>query len=413
MVRLSFRLVSGSAAVIAAALLAGPAATQQQPGPPTARYTMDAGTVSGLGAMGAGGGMEAAMAMMTGGGAGYTHELLLKLGSSRSPAGAPEGDHFMPAGAGLGTSVPLVTPVPGKWEGTATDAELPKFRLLIYWGCGEHAGPGQPMVIDFSKLAKGEIPQGLYADGLNIPEEWRVSPSNSTTYGDWPNGTDTKQVGSKASLLGDHKITSTYAPDISFKLDHDFMAPLKTRSSGLPGGAWSVSWDALPDATGYYAWVMSAKTDKKGNATDMVWWASSATRQFGGPMWDWLSPGAVAQLVQAQTVMPPGQTSCTVPAEVSAAGGEMLMANLYAYGPERNFSYPPRPAKLPAGWQPDWIARVRFRSHAMFALGMDDMLAGMDSGADDASAPDAQPPAKKPKCKGLKGLAMRAAGLCE
>ena len=28
-------------------------------------------------------------------------------------------------------------------------------------------------------------------------------------------------------------------------------------------------------------------------------------------------------------------------------------------------------------------------------------------------ANDAQPPAKKPKCKGLKGLAMRAAGLCE
>jgi hypothetical protein len=339
--------------------------------------------------------------------------MLLKLGSSRSPSGAPRGDHFMPAGAGLGTSVPLVTPT-GSWDSGREGGELPKFRLLIYWGCGEKAGPGQPLVIDFSKLAKGEIPPGLYADAINIAEEWRVTPANSKTYGDWPNGTDGKQVGSKASLIGQHKITSTYAPDISFALDHDFMAPLKTRSSARPGGAWDMNWNALPDATGYYAWVMSAKTDKKGNATDMVWWASSSTKQFGGPMWDWLSPSAVVQLIAAKTVMPPSQTSCTVPAEVSAAGGEALMANLYAYGPERNFSYPPRPAKLPAGWHPDWIARVRYRSNAMFVLGMDDMMAGMDGDGADASSPDTTPPpAKKPKCKGLKGIAMRAAGLCE
>ena len=35
--------------------------------------------------------------------------------------------------------------------------EKPKGRMLIYWGCGEHVGAGQPTVIDFSKLAAGQV----------------------------------------------------------------------------------------------------------------------------------------------------------------------------------------------------------------------------------------------------------------
>mgnify|MGYP000860388841 CR=1 FL=1 len=79
---------------------------------PIARYSVDAGTVSGLAA--SGGGMGFGMSMMFGGGGGggrIAHELVLRLGSSDAPAkGGPKADHFMPAGARLGKSVPLVTP---------------------------------------------------------------------------------------------------------------------------------------------------------------------------------------------------------------------------------------------------------------------------------------------------------------
>ncbi|RYI94021.1 MAG: hypothetical protein EON47_20570, partial [Acetobacteraceae bacterium] len=68
--------------------------------------------------------------------------------------------------------------------------------------------------------------------------------------------------------------------------------------------------------------------------------------------------------------MPPSQTSCTIPAEVKQAGGPMLMTQLFAYGPESNFSWPERPANAPRGWQPDWITRVRFRSNTMLMTGM-------------------------------------------
>ncbi|WP_198284111.1 hypothetical protein, partial [Bacillus cereus] len=57
-------------------------------------------------------------------------------------------DHFMPAVAKLGASVPLVSPKPGTRtdmpEELPRDFQRPKGRLLIYWGCGAKAGPGQP-----------------------------------------------------------------------------------------------------------------------------------------------------------------------------------------------------------------------------------------------------------------------------
>ncbi|MFA6219349.1 MAG: hypothetical protein WC692_06180 [Erythrobacter sp.] len=393
--------------VALAGIWAVPAFTQSTAAP--ARYTMDAGTMSGMAAMGGGGGMGAALAMMRGGGDSVAHQLLLRLGSGQAPAGAAKADHFMPGGAGLGASVPL-TFTPGRGETGPAGVETPRGKLYLFWGCGEHAGPGQPVVIDFAKLAKGQIPPDLYAAAVDIPEEWRVTSANSRSFGEWPNSRDSKALTGRSSLLGAHRIASNYAPEVSFSLDQDFMAPLAMQGSRKPTGAWDLRWNGIAGATGYYAWVMSARTDRRGEAAEMVWWTSSATRAFGGPMWDWLSPAAVARLVTARTVMPASQTSCTVPAEVQAAGGEVMMASLSGFGPEKDFAYPPKPAKA-AAWKPEWIARVRFRSTTMAMLGMD--LPGTD-GSGTADAADGAPPTQaKPKCKGLAGIAKRAAGLCE
>jgi len=399
--------------------LAAPAATQQQQQvlPPIARYTVDAGTTSGMGAMG--GGMAGAMAMMSGRGGGAMHELYLKLGSTRAPTGAPSGDHFMPAGAQLGKSVPLVTPVQVRGESMPTDMQTPKGRLLLYWGCGANAPKDQPIVIDFAKVAKGQVPPGLYAAPLNIPGDWEITQGNSKTYGDWPNGKDGKAVQGGSSLLGAHKVTSTYAPEVNFTLAQDFMAALNARSAEQAGGSVMLSWNSVPRATGYYAWVMSAKDTGRGQPTEMVWWTSSATQAFGGPLQSWLSPAAVQKLIGTKTVMPPSQTSCQVPAEVKKAGGEMMMGNLYAYGPEQHFAFPARPTDPKIAWKPDWTTRVRFRSSSMFIVGMDMESMGGMSASDDSDQPSqsgsGQAPqgSKKPKCKGLGGIAQRAAGLCE
>jgi hypothetical protein len=403
----------------AAAIVAVPALSQQSgTGQTIARYTIDAGTISGMAAMAAGGqgGVGAAMAMMRGGGNQVAHELQLRLGSTRS-AGEPAADHFMPDGARLGRSVPLVTPrtapaeprqeVPGMPQG-----QMPQGRLLLFWGCGERAGPGQPVIIDFSKVARGEIPPGLYASGIDLPEAWSIYQSNSTTFGEWPNARDSKTVPANSSLLGQHRIAGNYSPEIAFTLADDFMPALRASSRDMASGAVGLSWNSVTKATGYYAWAIGANPDERGRTRDMVWWTSSSTQQFGGPMSDWISPAGVARLVQAGTVMPPSQTSCTIPAEVKqAAGGPVMMTNLYAYGPEANFSWPERPANAPRGWQPDWIARVRFRASTMLMAGMPGM-GGFEDGSSETS--EAPPQNALPRCRGgLRGVAERAAGLCQ
>ena len=59
-------------------------------------------------------------------------------------------------------------------------------------------------------------------------------------------------------------------------------------------------------------------------------------------------------------MLPSTATSCTIPAEVNRAAADFKVGSLTAFGPEENFSYPPRPASVP--WSLQWTARVRHRS---------------------------------------------------
>ena len=67
---------------------------------------------------------------------------------------------------------------------------------------------------------------------------------------------------------------------------------------------------AVPEATGYLAFITGGKMGPGGEMGDMVLWTSSASRQFGGGLSDWLSPSQVAGLVKDKTVLPPTATSC-------------------------------------------------------------------------------------------------------
>lgn len=407
---LSPRLCASVSTLIAVSLLTSPGFGQQKTAPPIARYTVDAGTTSGLAAMGQG--MGGAMSMMFGGGNNEIRQLTLRLGSTQAPAGAPKADHFMPPDARLGKSVPLITPAsvpgPGKEQDRRqTPFERPKGRLLIYWGCGATAPAGQPVVIDFAKVAEGQFPPGLFAQTASFPPDWQLTPGNNKTYGDWPNPKDNKAIKRDASLVGAHRIVSNYAPEISFQLSQDFMPAINGQSAETPSGAIQLAWNDVAGATGYYAWVFGMNPGADGKALDMVWWASSATQQFGGPLWDWLPPATVQKLIAQKTVMPPTQTRCTVPAEVKKAASQVMMGNLYAYGPQVDFAYPPRPADPKVMWKPDWVTRVRYRSNTMWMLGGPMGAAGA---AMSESGQQQQPPRRK--CKGgLGGLIAGAAGL--
>lgn len=375
--------LSGGMAAVAAVLVTGPAATQTAASGPVARYEMRAGTMSGMAGMG--GGMGGAMAMMFGGGGGAQHELQLRLGSTQTPAkGKPKADHFMPSGAKLGKSVALITPAADP-ESVPEEFQRPKGRLLIYWGCGEKAPKGQPVIIDFARLAAGQMPPDLYS--RTILRDYGPTMANSRTYGHWPSK-DGKYAKPDSSLLGAHRIAGNYSPEIAFNLSQDFMAPLALQTSDT-GGSVPMSWGGIPAATGYYAWAFGGKMDGSDQPKDMVWWSSSAAREFGGGLTDWLSPANVARLVQQKVVMPPATTRCTIPAEVRRAAPDFLMASLYAYGPEENFSFPPKPADAKTPWHLQWTTRVRHRSMASVMIGM--------PGMDGMQGAEAEPAEKK--CK--------------
>jgi hypothetical protein len=350
--------------VVAAALTAGAIAVglpllAQSGGPngPVARYDMRAGTVSGMSAMGGGG----AMSMMLGGGRGASvqHELYLRLGSSQTPTkGGPKADHFPPPNAKLGKSVALVTP--REERGNLDEMpQKPKGRLLIYWGCGVNAPKGQPMVVDFSRLAAGQMPPGLW--NSTVGRDLGPTLQNSRTFGRWP-ADDGKFVKPDTTLPGLHRVAGNYSPEMSFTLSKDFMAALRVNSSSLPSGASMVRWSGIPDATGYLVGLFGGKQGPGGEMLDMVMWSSSATRQFGGGLADWLSPSQVGGLVRDRTVLAPSATSCTIPTEVIRAAGDFRFGTLTAFGPEENFSYPPRPADPRAAWHLQWTAKIRHRS---------------------------------------------------
>lgn len=388
----------GSVAALGAAGLFAQAAH-----PPKARYQMDVSTTSGFAA----GGGNPMRSMFGGGGGGGTvsHQLLLRLGSTLAPAGGgPRADHFMPAGMSLGPSVPLETPTrvvaPAQ---TPENFRRPKGRLLIFWGCGSHAGPGQPVTIDFAKVAQGQFPPGLFSTA--VPVEGGPTAANSRTYADWPNSQGRRSLSGNSSLLGQHRVAGNYSPEIGFALDQDFMPAINARSSSLGGGATLLNWNAVPAATGYYAWMFGAKSMGRDDA-DMVWWTSASRQEFGGGLWDWLSPDTVARLVGQKVVMPPSQTSCTIPAEVKAAAGEFMMASLYAYGPERNFAFPPRPANPRLPWNPDWTAKVRYRATTSLLIGVPGMDGSdaRDDGDDNGDRPRPQQKRCKPGLGSLFGV---------
>ncbi len=372
--------------------------------PPKARYAMDVGTTSGLAAMaGADGkmGMGSAMGMMFGGGGNREgRELRLRLGSSLPATGAAKADHFFLPPARLGKSVPLLSPERvEEVQDVPRQFQRPKGRMLIYWGCGDRAAKGQPVVIDFSKIAAGQMPPNLFS--VRVPADRGPTSTNSTTYGEWPNRQASKGPDKNSSLMGAHRIAATYAPEISFTLAQDYMPGLFVRNAAAPSGGVSLSWNTVAGATGYYAWTFGA-TMQGSEARDIVWWSSSASREFGGGLWDWLPPATVERLIGEQVVMPPSTTQCTVPAEVKAASPGFMMGNMVAYGPEANFSYPPKP---PTGvWRPDWTARIRYRANTTFLVGGPPGMSGADAGDGDQSQP------RPKKCRG--GLLGAAMGVC-
>ncbi len=378
-------------AVIASALIIVPGSAQKTTGP-KAQYAMDVSTMSGFG-MGAmmGGGLGS----LLGGGGGDNYMLDLRLSSATpSPQQPEKGDHFFLPVAKMGKSVPLLGDAPGKSEPVERgynpgQMEKPKGRLLMFWGCHAKAPKGQPFILDFAKLPTAQMPSYMPAQMQKYEVAAKARDNNAAW---WPNPKSGKQPKSGSSLRGEHRIASGFTPEIKFALANDYMASLNV-DPAEQGGGIMLGWNAVPTATGYAAWAMGGM-ERAGQGGDMVMWTSANNRDSGIGM-DWLSPAEVQRQIAAKNIMPPSQTSCTIPAEAKAAAGGMMFGSMNAFGPEENFSFPPKPADPKAVWNIDWTAKVRFRAFTSFMTGM-----GGGGGFGGMPAPERKP---KP-CKGPLGI---------
>ena len=407
-----------AAAAAAAVAIAGPAPAQtgkpaaaaparapaQVVTGPVSNYWMSVETSAGFGAGmmgGAGGGggrpsLGSIMGMMGGGAGSANHTLRLQLGSGMAPA-APAADHTVPAGFGLGPKLPLLTPraVPEKREEPGEipkEYQRPRGRMLIFWGCGERARPGQPVVLDFAQMAEGRIPPAFAnaMKGLDYTPMQPPSPSRNKTYGEWPNEKSNRGIPAGSSLVGPHKVEGNYTAPISFMLtpNQDYMPPLGLRTAKTAGGAAMLNWTPAPTARGYIAMAVGG-----GQQDTVALWISTEGQAAAFGLPDYLSPGEVTRLVANKALLPGTASSCAVPKEFVDAAPTAFV-NLAGYGDEANFSYPPRPTDPRTPWNIEWTVKARYRTADSGILGMD-MGAMMGGGA--------TAPAPAPGARGVPG----------
>jgi hypothetical protein len=391
-----------------AAVIAAPVAPPR--GGATTEYWMTADTLSGMAGMNASAGsIIGTMLRGRPNANSFVHNLTLELGSPQRAAGPPAAEHLVPPGLQAGASLPLITPTvtpqtPTQEPWRQGNMERPKGRMLIYWGCGDHAGPGQPLVIDFSKLGAGTIPPEMAP--LNVRTETSPSQARFATFGHWPNEKSKTSVPANGSLVGDHVVRGNYSPEIRFSLapGQDFLAPVVVTSNS-PGamGSVPVVWNPVSGARAWYLTSMGSA----GN-NDFVMWSSSRSR-VGIGAFDYLPESEIQSLVTRGVLLAGSTDRCTVPAEVKNAMQQgVLMVN--AYGGQTNISYPARPARAPAGWRPEWAMKLRAKSTYMGMLGMslDQMMGGSGRGGNEDGATSGgegdQQQGKKRKKGLLKGL---------
>lgn len=371
---------------------------------PPALYWMSVST-------GTGGGMGAAMPSMSemvmggllggaiggdkAGAAGAQRSILLQLSAPKTLAD-PKADHFIPPGQKMGESLPLLTPKPGKHSKSSVDEqeepEKPKGRMLIYWGCGDKIRAGQPKTIDFATASVDDYRRFFRSINVNHPRGPR--PINGWTYAQWPNEQDQQAVPQDSSLLGRHEIKANYAPAIRFEVpsQNDFMAPVKfTDIKGNLPESVSFKWEAVPNAVGYFAMAMGGRGEN-----ESIIWVSSEKPHMGWSLMDFVPTSEVRRLTKERVVMPPSTTTCQVPKGIFPGDGAFLQ--FIAYGPDLDVAHPPRPAKPPKGWQPEWVAKVRLKSTQSTLLGES---AG---GADSRSETEPQKEKAVDPVKALKGL---------
>lgn len=415
--RASTYLAFGAAATFSLCLHAQP---QQKVTGPLASYWLQAETSTGFAAQSGGGamGIGAVMGGLFGGGgsAGGSGSKTLKLDLFAQRDGNPAtGQHAIPGAMAMGGSLRLLGSEKSARQPEREERDVPEMqesqgnmRMLFFWGCGEDAGAGQPVILDMKDIREGKLPPNMRSTWVRDLER-TPSFGRDRGYATWPNTQDSKRVPGNSSLTGDHAVSSSISPDIRFSVPgtNDYLGPVNLSSASTASGATRLSWNGVDRSLGYFATAMGIRETSAKNS-DMVMWNSSTPRMLGGDnLMRFLPPPEVNRLIGERVVMTPGTTECVIPKQVvAAAGGQLLFSSLNAYGPELNVIYPPRPTDPRVEWKQEYSVKLRTRSHTTSM----NMMAGSGRGAsseDNTSTPKDKPSGAAPNPLGEAGNLLR------
>jgi hypothetical protein len=326
-----------------------------------------------------------------------------------SLAPGKDAEQQVPAGLGLGPSLPLLPPQASRGhEGTAPSG-VPEgeIHLKFYWGCGSEVRAGQPREMHLrAKDGKFEF-SGDPMQGRYVPDRG-ADPDPS--YVLWPNPKTGNRAPASASLVGPHRITGPGVPEsLKFELQQsaDFMPKIALSQSGDLASGVTLGWQPVDRAKAYFLHGLSMQ------GKTIVIWSSAEVPDAGQGVADFLTGAQVDRWLKEKVLLSPSTTSCAIPKGIFAEPGSGQASpgilSMIAYGPETNIAWPPKPADPKQPWDPEWNVRVRTKSTAGALLGMDmSGIEGMERMAPgDAAAPPGQEP-KKPEesttKKLLKGL---------
>ena len=318
-------------------------------------------------------------------GSGGSHRMVnLALSAQPGPAGGatPKAWHMIPSGMQMGEYLPLVPPVqqPDSPRGQADPNYKPeKMVIKTYWGCSETVRPGQPNVLDTSKMTPQNMPDmSAFASkgGKSYGAYGGASAKAGRNTVLWPNQQDSRQVPAGASLVGEHFVHGNLVPHIKFSMDakHDIMKALHVATQGQSQqDAITVRWNKLPTAIGYHVMAIGANSSGR----EMVMWTSSETPNVN-VSGQFIDTPQVNKHISAKVILPADRDSCTIPRGIFAATSPpMIMVT--AWGADYWAAYPPRPANAPKEWKPDWSVKGQFLSTANVMFGMPSRGAGHDT----------------------------------
>lgn len=398
---------------LAALLVALPASSAPTAGPPT-QVWIDVAThsMAGMPDMGMMGGLANRMMGGDKGPQGYPQSrnvpasmgkvLDIAMYNSLRPGVAAE--QFVPAGLGVGKSLPLLPPMPGSRTDERTPGKIEDVEVTIrqYWGCGATVGPGQPKVMTV-RMKNGTVQaNGSLAPGLFVPDrDIDVNPD----YALWPNQKNSKRISDRSSMAGQHRIVGDGVPaSLQFTLgpNADFMPKIALDSKGELTGSIQLQWQPVERARAYFLHALAMQDER-----NFVVWSSADIAGAGMELINYLPGTNIEKWLKQKVLLAPSTTRCAVPQGIFKSTGKqgqagMAALNMVAYGPETNITWPEKPADPKQPWKPEWNVRVRTKATTTAILGMD--LSGMSS--QPGTGPGEQQPAQE-ESKGkklLKGL---------